>query len=217
MVPPIPCRDDFARVAQAYFFKSGMAVEVGTFRGGFAVKSLRDWRGHYYMLDTWSYRPEGDTDKNFRDDDENWDNLFQCLAIAILHKPRVHLMQGYGEALVHEFKNESLDWVFIDAQHTHEALIRDLTLWYPKVRPGGFITGDDYGDHRDTFLVPVTRFEDVHPGDAHKTHSWGVIGALREWSVSHGVDVHVTWLGDCHPWPAWYFIKPLLQLHWPNE
>lgn len=38
----------------------------------------------------------------------------------------------------------SLDFVFIDAQHTYEACKEDIETWFPKVRKGGFITGHDY-------------------------------------------------------------------------
>jgi predicted O-methyltransferase YrrM len=38
----------------------------------------------------------------------------------------------------------SLDFVFIDAQHTYEAVKEDIATWAPKVRQGGLITGHDY-------------------------------------------------------------------------
>ncbi len=38
------------------------------------------------------------------------------------------------------------DFVFIDANHTYEAVHGDITAWYPKVRPGGVMAGDDYGN-----------------------------------------------------------------------
>jgi hypothetical protein len=40
--------------------------------------------------------------------------------------------------------DNELDFVFIDANHSYEAVKEDLALWYKKVRPGGFIIGDDY-------------------------------------------------------------------------
>lgn len=40
--------------------------------------------------------------------------------------------------------DESLDFVFIDAQHTYEACTEDIQTWFPKVRRGGLITGHDY-------------------------------------------------------------------------
>ena len=39
----------------------------------------------------------------------------------------------------------SLDWVYIDGNHQYEFVKADLETWAPKVRRGGFITGDDYG------------------------------------------------------------------------
>lgn len=40
--------------------------------------------------------------------------------------------------------DESLDFVFIDAEHTYEACKADIRAWRPKVRPGGVLAGDDY-------------------------------------------------------------------------
>jgi cephalosporin hydroxylase len=38
----------------------------------------------------------------------------------------------------------SLDFVYIDAEHTYEGCLADLRLWSPKVRRGGIVSGDDY-------------------------------------------------------------------------
>ena len=40
----------------------------------------------------------------------------------------------------------SLDWVYIDGDHTHRAVLADLEAFYPKVRIGGIISGDDYAN-----------------------------------------------------------------------
>ena len=40
---------------------------------------------------------------------------------------------------------EYLDFVYIDAEHTYNAVIEDIILWYPKIREGGIIGGHDYG------------------------------------------------------------------------
>lgn len=40
--------------------------------------------------------------------------------------------------------NESVDFVFIDGDHRHEAVLQDLTDWWPKVRGGGLLVGDDF-------------------------------------------------------------------------
>ncbi len=45
---------------------------------------------------------------------------------------------------VKKFKDNSLDFVFIDASHEYEDVRDDILAWYPKVKPGGIIAGHDY-------------------------------------------------------------------------
>jgi hypothetical protein len=42
----------------------------------------------------------------------------------------------------------SCDAVFLDAEHTRTAVMTDIAAWRPKVRPGGWIGGHDYGHPR---------------------------------------------------------------------
>src|SRR5262245_28575307 len=43
------------------------------------------------------------------------------------------------------FDDGSLDWVFIDADHGYGAVRADIAAWAPKLRPGGLLSGHDYG------------------------------------------------------------------------
>jgi predicted O-methyltransferase YrrM len=43
------------------------------------------------------------------------------------------------------FDAESLDWVFIDADHSYASVLADIRAWGPKLRRGGLISGHDYG------------------------------------------------------------------------
>jgi predicted O-methyltransferase YrrM len=44
--------------------------------------------------------------------------------------------------------DESLGLVFIDVDpHDYEECSRDIGLWLPKVRKGGILSGDDYGEN----------------------------------------------------------------------
>ena len=42
--------------------------------------------------------------------------------------------------------DESLDFVFLDANHTYKAVKKDIKAWYPKIKSGGILVGDDYFD-----------------------------------------------------------------------
>ena len=43
------------------------------------------------------------------------------------------------------FQNGSIDFLMLDAGHSYDSLMEDIKAWYNKVKPGGYITGDDYG------------------------------------------------------------------------
>jgi len=61
---------------------------------------------------------------------------------------------GYGDAVMllitdsmaasQLWGDQTLDWVHLDARHDFHNLTADITAWLPKVRPGGWLTGDDY-------------------------------------------------------------------------
>lgn len=39
---------------------------------------------------------------------------------------------------------EELDFVYIDAEHSHKAVLDDLRAWYPLIKKGGILAGHDY-------------------------------------------------------------------------
>lgn len=43
-----------------------------------------------------------------------------------------------------DYDDRSLDFVFIDADHTYQSVKEDIACWFPKVKIGGFIAGHDY-------------------------------------------------------------------------
>ena len=56
---------------------------------------------------------------------------------AVIHK-------AYSADIAPSIKDKSLDFVFIDGDHSYEGCSADIKLWLPKVKPGGFISGHDY-------------------------------------------------------------------------
>ncbi len=70
-----------------------------------------------------------------------------------------------------DFEDGSIDFLFIDANHTYEYVIRDLQAFLPKMKKGGVISGHDHNDQhpgviracREFFPEPVNydKEEDV--------------------------------------------------------
>lgn len=59
---------------------------------------------------------------------------------------RVRILRRMSLVAASDIANGSCDAVFIDADHSREAVVADIHAWLPKVRPGGWIGGHDY-DH----------------------------------------------------------------------
>ncbi len=49
-----------------------------------------------------------------------------------------------SEEAADQFEDDSLDMVYIDADHSYQEAIADCRAWYPKVKPGGIFAGHDF-------------------------------------------------------------------------
>lgn len=57
---------------------------------------------------------------------------------------------------------DSLDFVFVDAEHGYESVVADSRAWLPKLRTGGYLFGHDYGHPR--FPGVKQAFDELLPG-----------------------------------------------------
>ena len=51
------------------------------------------------------------------------------------------------------FANKSIDWVHLDARHDGPGVTADICAWLPKIKPGGWLSGDDYNELKWPELV----------------------------------------------------------------
>ena len=56
----------------------------------------------------------------------------------------VNIIRDYSSHALKTLEDGELDWIYIDGDHSYEAVLKDLKLSFDKVRTGGFISGDDY-------------------------------------------------------------------------
>lgn len=59
---------------------------------------------------------------------------------------------------------DPVDFVFIDADHRYGPVLDDCCAWWPKVKPGGWIGGHDYGQHETgpEVVRAVDHFASMH-------------------------------------------------------
>jgi predicted O-methyltransferase YrrM len=60
------------------------------------------------------------------------------------YRYRARLFRGDSAQMAEGVEDGSLDFVFIDADHSYEAVRKDIDAWRSKVRPGGWFGGHDY-------------------------------------------------------------------------
>jgi predicted O-methyltransferase YrrM len=56
------------------------------------------------------------------------------------------------------FEDKTLDFVFIDGAHDYDSVFDDIHHWFPKVKVGGYISGDDL-DWRGVNMAVYDNFE----------------------------------------------------------
>ena len=59
------------------------------------------------------------------------------------YKERLIPIQGISYHVTDQIPNDSLDLVFIDADHSYEAVKKDILAYTPKLKKGGMLTGHD--------------------------------------------------------------------------
>ena len=160
----------------------GSGVEVGAAFGLFSSRIASVWKGkQLFMVDPWTNLPtteyfEGHAEVDY----EQWYRDCQGLAAA---DSRITLIRKRSAEAAPDFTVNSLDWVYIDANHDYAHVMQDLDLWYPKVKVGGLVGGHDF------YLCTTP------------PHFCEVEAAVLRWTKEHNVVFSVT------PCTSWWFIK----------
>ena len=97
----------------------------------------------YYLVDPWKpYSGEG---AGILADITNWEEICQRVYSRFWGCNEVHIIRLESVKAAALFEPESLDMVFVDADHIYEEVKRDIDVWFPIVKLGGILAGDDYG------------------------------------------------------------------------
>jgi hypothetical protein len=93
------------------------------------------------------------------------------------------IIKATSEDAVREFKDDSLDSVYIDGRHEFDYVMMDLIMWVPKVRRGGIIAGHDY----------------------YEFYAGGVITAVNAYTHAHNIQM---WYITRELTPSFFWVKP---------
>lgn len=156
----------------------GTAVEVGVAEGHYSQAFLRNWPGFYVMVDRWAHIPGYDDIMN-GPDDEHEERFRQAMLVANQYADRCSVYRMDSRTAADKFADKSLDFVYIDADHSYAGCRGDIIAWAQKVKAGGILAGHDYYN-RPPFEVRRA-VADICGGPCGITHEpspswWCVIG-----------------------------------------
>ena len=127
------------------------AVEIGSWTGLSAVligQIVQRMRGQLHSFDWYKGSNDGafhlkETAK-LLDVPQVFRNNIEFFGLS----DTVFLTTISSEEASNLFSMNSLDFIFIDGDHTYQGVKRDIEIWYPKLKPGKIICGHDYRDNK---------------------------------------------------------------------
>lgn len=130
----------------------GRIVEVGSWKGRSLSCLLVEAKNsgkelEIFAVDTFKGSPDFkffDADGNEMEDPGDVEGA--CRKAADLAAYPYKIICSESVAASEKFGDRSLDAVFIDADHSEEAVYRDILAWGEKVKVGGYIGGHDVNE-----------------------------------------------------------------------
>jgi len=153
--------------------RGGIGVEVGVWAGEFSERILRIVQPRFlHLVDQWKQVPGHPSRRWGGNGNTSQAKIEQAYKSATV---RLHAETRAGRVVIHrnpsvdaakEFPDGSVDFVYLDADHRYHAVLADLSAWWPKVKAGGALAGDDYdlpqSDWDDGVTRAVDNFSAVH-------------------------------------------------------
>lgn len=158
--------------------KGGTVVEVGVGYGDFTRMLLEELLpDRFIAIDSFEIasgdEPWGRTtlaDKNI-----SHQQHYRELFIDHINSGRMELRKGLSWDMLAELPDESIDYIYVDADHSYDAVVKDIQALTPKMKKNGIIQFNDY-----------TRF------DQYALMPYGVPNAVHEFMIAN--DYEMLWL-----------------------
>lgn len=125
-----------------YFGEQGFnkGAEIGVLSGSYSAELCKQNPNlKLYCIDMWDLNPSryiGFRERKYEQ------------AVKVLEPYNCELIKAYSLDAVKDFEDESLDFVYIDANHSFDNVMRDIIEWTRKVKKGGIVSGHDYANSK---------------------------------------------------------------------
>jgi tetratricopeptide (TPR) repeat protein len=169
----------------------GVGAEIGVQEGNYSKHLLNHWKGSLlYSIDPWrEFASHQYVDVANVQQSQHDDYYKETIRRLMPFQRRSVIWRLTSQQAADIIADHSLDFCYIDADHSYEGVRDDIRLWHPKVKAGGILGGHDY----------------IQDG----THSFGVFGvrrAVTEFVTSEGAELFVSGESE-FAFPSWFVLK----------
>lgn len=121
-------------------------VEVGVFKGNsisYLADKLRTKETRIFAVDLWEDTTQYKDSHELMEDVKIITKLYNEQLAKTNTRHLISDIKSDSAEAAHFFTDASVDFVFLDANHDHDWVKKDILAWLPKVRKGGIIAGHD--------------------------------------------------------------------------
>lgn len=141
--------------------KGGVCLEIGVYDGVFSERILRITRPTQLVLvDPWA----AENNTGSKVDPQSAHDARYAHVLSAFAEERtsgvVKIIRSTSDEALESLKTQQFDFVYIDGDHSYEQVLKDLRNYFPLVRSGGLLAGDDY--HYDSVRKAVDEFVAAH-------------------------------------------------------
>jgi SAM-dependent methyltransferase len=97
----------------------------------------------FYLVDAWTAFPIEGSDVPRESEQREYDEGYKKV-LGWAKKTGTKILKTWSSRATYAFRNASLDWVYIDADHHYPPVLCDLLMYEPKVKDGGIIMCHDF-------------------------------------------------------------------------
>lgn len=119
-------------------------AEIGVFKGDFTLELLDNCSSikEYFMIDPW--RNIKGWNKPANVSDSSFEKFYlETLNKTEFFKEKRYILKGTTIEVIESISDESLDFIYIDGDHTLKGITIDLICSWKKIKNNGFVAGDD--------------------------------------------------------------------------
>lgn len=142
-------------------------AEIGVYKGDFSKYILDTCEvvEKYYMIDPWRNLEDWNKPANTSNDEFEMFYNNTIVETNFASEKRI-VLRGKTTEVINKIEDKTLDFIYIDGDHTLKGITIDLLATWDKIKDDGFIAGDDFcpsiwqhsNDFEPTLIFPFVLY-----------------------------------------------------------